>query len=54
MIEMERHVKPAVILGKATFEQDIVNELIEEVEIQEKMLVISLVANFTIMKNQNR
>jgi hypothetical protein len=32
MIEMERHVKPAVILGKATFEQDIVNELIEEVE----------------------
>ena len=29
MIEMEKHVKPAVILGKVTFGQDIVNELIE-------------------------
>ena len=32
MIEMEKHVKPAVIMGKIVFDNDIVNELIEEVE----------------------
>jgi hypothetical protein len=32
MFEMEKHVKPAVILGKIVFDNDIVNELIEEVE----------------------
>jgi len=32
MFEMEKHVKPGVILGKIVFDNDIVNELIEEVE----------------------
>ena len=32
MIEMEKHVKPAVIFGKVIFSQEVVDELIEEVE----------------------
>ena len=32
MFEMEKHVKPAVIMGRIIFDNDIVNELIEEVE----------------------
>ena len=32
MIEMEQHVKPAVIFGKVIFSQEVVDELIEEVE----------------------
>ena len=32
MFEMEKYVKPAVIMGRVFFDIDIVNELIEEVE----------------------
>ena len=32
MIQMETHIKPAVTFGKVVFEQEIVDELIEEVE----------------------
>ena len=32
MIEMEKHVKPAVTFGKVIFSQEVVDELIEEVE----------------------
>ena len=32
MVEMVKYVKPAVVMGKIVFEDDIVNELIEEVE----------------------